>query len=52
MKQFNQEAPSMKSRDASYQLDDVERRPENLNIGQKALVFIYAYNFNVYNNFW
>ena len=40
------------SRDASYQLEVDKLRPENLYIGDKALVYIYAYNFNVYNNFW
>ena len=52
MQQFDQEAPSMMSRDASYQFEDDKLRPENLYIGDKALVFIYAYNNNVYNNFW
>ena len=52
MEKFEQEAPYMMSRDASYQLEDERLRPENLFIGDKALVYIYAYNFNVYNNFW
>ena len=52
MQQFDQEAPSIMSRDKSYQLEDDKLRPQNLYIGDKALVYIYAYNYNVHNNFW
>ena len=52
MNAFDQEAPNMAARDAFYDLQAEDLTPDNLVIGDKALIFIYAKNFNVFNNFW
>ena len=52
MNAFDKEAPKMLARDASYKLQDDNLRPDNLSVGEKALIYIHAKNFNVFNNFW
>lgn len=52
MNAFDKEAPTMLARDSSYNLQDENMTPDNLFIGDKALIYIHAQNFNVFNNFW
>ena len=52
MSAFVKEAPKMLARDASYNLQVDNLKPDNLTVGDKALIYIYAKNFNVFNNFW
>ena len=50
MEKLDQEATAISSRDSSFQLDPTKLQPDNLFIGNKALIFVYADNFNVYEN--
>ena len=52
MSAFAKEAPKMLARDASYNLQVDKLTPDNLMVGKKALIYIHAKNFNVFNNFW
>ena len=52
MNAFDNEAPKMLARDASYNLQVDNLKPDNLFVGEKALIYIHAKNFNVFNNFW
>ena len=52
MNAFDKEAPKMWARDASYNLLVDNLTPDNLSVGDKALIYIHAKNFNVFNNFW
>ena len=52
MNAFVKEAPKMLARDASYNLQVDNLKPDNLSVGEKALIYIHAKNFNVFNNFW
>ena len=52
MEKLDQESTAISVRDSSFQLDQTKLQPGNLFIGNKALIFVYADNFNVYENFW
>ena len=52
MNAFEKEAPKMLARDASYNLQVDNLKPDNLSVGEKALIYIHAKNSNVFNNFW
>lgn len=52
MSSFVEEAPKMLARDVSYNLQVDNLKPDNLSVGEKALIYIHAKNFNVFNNFW
>ena len=52
MSAFAKEAPKMLARDASYNLQVDKLTLDNLTVGKKALIYIHAKNFNVFNNFW
>ena len=52
MEKLDQEATAISARDSSYQLDPTKLQPDNLFIGDEGLIFAYADNFNVYENFW
>ena len=52
MEKLDQEATAISARDSSFQLDSTKLQPNNLFIGNKALIFVYSDNFNVYKNFW
>ena len=52
MSTFNQEAPSMLARNASYILLANNLKPDSLFIGDKALIYIHAETYDVYTNFW
>ena len=52
MDKFDQEAPLIAARDPSFQLNETKLEPDNLFIGDKALIFAYPDNFEVYENFW
>ena len=52
MNAFDKEAPKMLARDASYNLQVDKLTPEDFYVGNKALIYIHAKNFNVFNNFW
>ena len=52
MNAFEKEAPKMLARDASYNLQDNKLTPEDFFVGKKALIYIHAKNFNIFNNFW
>ena len=52
MNAFVKEAPKMLARDASYNLQVDNLKPDNLSVGEKALIYIHAKKFNVFNNFW
>ena len=52
MNEFDKEAPKMLARDATYSLQVDNLTPDNLFVGDKALIYIHADNFNVFNNFW
>ena len=49
---FDLEAPAISARDASFKLDTAKLTPDNLFIGEKALIYAYAESFNAFNNFW
>ena len=52
MEKLDQEATAISARNSSFQLDSIKLQPDNLLIGNKALIFVYSDNFNVYENFW
>ena len=52
MNKFDQEAAFISARNSSFVLESVKLQPENLLIGDKALIYAYADNFNVNENFW
>ena len=52
MNNFDREAASISTRNSSYQLDTAKLQPDNLYIGDKALIYAHAHNFNVHENFW
>ena len=52
MNAFDKEAPKMLTRDAFYDLQVDKLTPEDFKVGKKALIYIHAKNFNVFNNFW
>ena len=52
MNAFEKEAPKMLARDASYNLQVDNLKPDNLSVGEKALIYIHAENFTVFDNFW
>ena len=52
MSAFAKEAPKMLARDVSYNLQVDKLTPDDLMVGKKALIYIHAKNFNVFNNFW
>jgi len=52
MEKFDQEAPLIAARDPSFQLNETELQPDNLLIGDKALIYAYPDNFKVFENFW
>lgn len=52
MEKLDKEATAILARNSSFQLDPTKLQPDNLFIGNKALIFVYADNFNVYENFW
>ena len=50
MEKFDQEAPLIAARDPSFQLNETELQPDNLLIGDKALIYAYPDNFKVFEN--
>ena len=52
MKKFDQEAPLIAVRDPSFQLNETKLEPDNLFAGNKALIYVYPDNFEVFENFW
>ena len=52
MDKFDQEAPLIAARDPSFQLNKTELQPDNLFIGDKALIYAYPDNLIVFENFW
>ena len=52
MNAFDKEAPKMLARDASYNLQVDKLTPEDFYVGNKALIYIHATKFNIFNNFW
>ena len=52
MEKFDQEAPLIAVRDPSFKLNATELEPDNLFAGDKALIYVYPDNFEVFENFW
>ena len=52
MDKFDQEAPLIAARDPSFMLNETELQPDSLYPGDKALIYLYPDNFEVFENFW
>ena len=51
MTQFDKEAPSWDPRNSDLYLNN-NLTPDNLYVGDSALIYLHATSFNVYDNFW
>ena len=52
MEKFDKEAPLIAVRDPSFELNATELQPDNLFAGDKALIYVYPDNFEIFENFW
>ena len=52
MEKFTAEAPDLLSRTSSYVLENDKLIPDELHIGEKALVYIHPDEYKIYTNFW